>query len=265
MGDVAAWTLADFFNRCPDDDLGELLRCMVQVSDPDLLCLAEMLQDEDACGQLLAAFRELTAMDAERWGSAAAVHSCTKPGGCLAGLARSSPKLLDGLRERLVAARDHVATAKRREEALPTRRLPPSAVSGGRAGSAILQTAVRDMAALRESYTAESPADAASAAWRELGDRGVCVRGCKAFCSDFVGKSNRFGYRLLVGEEGRSRAAGVSERRAGSCLLSAGEVIDTVCCPADCSPTAMGLGTRRARASSMRYRAAATPCRGPVA
>ena len=138
------------------------------------------------------------------------MHRCSKPGGCLSALAKRCPELLDALRERLVKAVEGAKGSRARDDLLPERRAAKrvrvNAQAGKVSASPAMEQALAAMATIRGAAP-PTPAAEATAAWQQLQQQGVCVKGCRAFCQGLCGSSNDFGYNKL-------------QRGGGVCLCS---------------------------------------------
>lgn len=113
--------------------------------------------------------------------------------------------------------------------------------------SPAMEQALAAMAVLPTDLPPSTPAEAATAVWRALQSRDVCVKGCRDFCKGYVGSSNNFGYHEPARSGGPSRAAGVDIKRRGGDLMSPEEVVNRRCCAADCTPTLSTDGVQAIR------------------
>ena len=171
---------------------------------PGFESFAELLTDDTACTELVAALRELTTMPpdaAERWGTAVAEHLCSGHLRCLVGQARAQPERLDALRARLEAAQKNESEKKERMAAVSEHKKGLLSCRDGE--SAAIRSELQVAAAAeraahrleRGRVSAETPEGAAEAVRGELGRMGCCVRGQAAFCYGFVGSANTFMFR----------------------------------------------------------------------
>jgi hypothetical protein len=150
------------------------------------------------------------------------MHRCSKPGGCLSALAKRCPELLDALRERLVKAVEGAKGSRARDDLLPERRAAKrvrvNAQAGKVSASPAMEQALAAMTTIRGAAP-PTPAAEATAAWQQLQQQGVCVKGCRAFCQGLCGSSNDFGYNKLQRGGGVSRAVGFDAKRRGDGLM----------------------------------------------
>ena len=233
---------ADLLAQLSEEEVAKVVALVSCPATPGQQKLASILEDEEQCRLLLEALLELCAMPpdaAERWGAKAAAHRCTKALGCLVGLARGEPSLLDELHGRLVRARDAAGRLGRVDALVPAARKSrldprgdPDAPS--ESASLIAARAAMDRHAWAE-RAQESPKAAAAAVRSILLGNGCCVAAAGLFCDGFVGASRNFDYYASTKEGVGSRMAGVGERRNLEHLEPPEVVVGRICCAQDCA------------------------------